>query len=127
MVMTLLFENARHMKLLLYLYEMMAGLKINFSKSEIVVINDFDNVASSYAEIFNCQIGYFPIKYLGVPVSPSKLHVVDWLPLVEKNAKRLDIWKGSSMSIAGRSTLITSSRNSAPISTTCPFIFFLKQ
>lgn len=105
----------------------MAGLKINFSKSEIVVINDFDNVASSYAEIFNCQIGYFPIKYLGVPVSPSKLHVVDWLPLVEKNAKRLDIWKGSSMSIAGRSTLITSSRNSAPISTTCPFIFFLKQ
>jgi len=87
---------------------MMAGLKINFSKSEIVVIHDFDNVASSYAEIFNCQIGNFPIKYLGVPVSPSKLHVVELLPLVEKNAKRLDIWKGSSMSIAGRSTLIAS-------------------
>jgi hypothetical protein len=61
-----------------------------------------------------CQIGYFPIKYLGVPVSPSRLHVIDWRPLLDKNAKRLDIWKGSSMSIAGRSTLIASSLNNAP-------------
>lgn len=66
----------------------------------------------SYAETFNCQIGYFSIKYLGVPVSPSRLHVADWLSLLEKNAKRLDIWKGSSMFIAGRSTLISSSLNS---------------
>jgi hypothetical protein len=27
----------------------------------------------TYAEIFSCQIGSFPIKYLGVPVSPSRL------------------------------------------------------
>jgi hypothetical protein len=48
-------------------------------------------------------------------VSPSRIHVIDWLPLFEKNAKRLDVWKGSSMSIAGRSTLISSSLNNAPI------------
>jgi hypothetical protein len=72
------------------------------------MINDHDNLTLSYDEIFNCQIGYFPIKYLWVPVSPSWLHVIDWLPLLEKNAKRLDVWKGSSMSIAGRSTLISS-------------------
>jgi hypothetical protein len=29
-------EGARNMKLLLYMFEMIAGLKINFSKSEIV-------------------------------------------------------------------------------------------
>jgi hypothetical protein len=85
-------EKARNLKLLLYLYEMMAGLKINFSKNEIVMINDGEDLASAYAETFNCQIGYFPIKYLRVPVSPSQLHVADWLPLLEKNAKRLDIW-----------------------------------
>jgi hypothetical protein len=83
--------NVRNLKLLLYLYEMMAGLKINFNKSEIVMLNDHDNLALSYAEIFNCQIGYFPIKYLGVPVSSRRLHVIDWLPLLEKNAKRLDV------------------------------------
>jgi hypothetical protein len=96
------------------MYEMMAGLKINFHKSEILTINDEQNWASAYADIFNCQVGIFPIKYLGVPVSPSRLHVWDWLPLVEKSAKRLDVWQGGSMSIAGRSTLINSSLNNAP-------------
>jgi hypothetical protein len=37
--------KARNMKLLLYLYEMMAGLKINFNKSEIVMINGDDDIA----------------------------------------------------------------------------------
>ena len=65
--------------------------------------------------MFNCQIGLFPIKYLGVPVSPSRLKVCDWLPLLEKNGKRLDVWKGGNLSIAGRTTLISSSLNNSPI------------
>jgi hypothetical protein len=55
----------------------MVGLKINFHKSEILSINDENNWAETYVDIFNCQIGTFPIKYLGVPVSPSMLHVSD--------------------------------------------------
>lgn len=39
----------------------------------------------------------------------------DWLPLTEKSAKKLDIWKGGLMSIAGRSTLISSSLNNSAI------------
>ena len=65
--------------------------------------------------MFNCQIGNFPIKYLGVPVSPSRLHRIDYVPLEEKSKKRLAVWKGGSMSIAGRSTLINSSLSNAPI------------
>ena len=97
------------------MYVLMAGLKINFYKSEVLVINDNANWANVYAEIFNCQTGIFPIKYLGVPVSPSRLHVIDWLPLVEKNNKKLDPWKGSMMSIAGRTVLINSSLSNSPI------------
>jgi hypothetical protein len=44
-----------------------------------------------------------------VPVSPSKLHVKDWRPVEEKNEKKLVVWKGGTMSIAGRTTLINSS------------------
>lgn len=55
----------------------MSGLKINFLKSEIVMVNGDNLLAKQYADIFNCQIGLFPIKYLGAPVSPSKLHVID--------------------------------------------------
>ena len=97
------------------MYELMARLKINFLKSGILTINDEDDWATTYADLFNCQVGTFPIKYLGVPVSPSRLHVADWLPLVDKSAEKLDVWQGSSLSIAGRTTLIRFSLNNAPI------------
>jgi len=108
-------EGARNMKLLLYIYELMAGLKINFNKSEVLTLNDDSNWDSVCAENFNCQIGTFPLKYLGVPVSPSRLHVADWIPLVEKNSKKLDTWKAGLMSIAVRSTLTSSSLNNSLI------------
>jgi hypothetical protein len=73
------------------MYEIMVGLKINFMKSEVMTINDEENWAAVYAKIFNCQMGTFPIKYSGVPVSPSRLHVSDWLPLIEKTNKKLDV------------------------------------
>jgi len=75
------------------MYELMVGLKIIFYKSEVLIINDDVNWANVYAEFFNCQTGIFPIKYLGVPISPSRLHVTDWLPLVEKSSKKLDFWR----------------------------------
>ena len=45
-------EGSRNMELLLYLYEMMAGLKINFNKSGVVMLNDGSNLAQLYAKIF---------------------------------------------------------------------------
>jgi hypothetical protein len=75
---------ARNAKLLLYLYKQMSGLKINFDKSEVILIGGDNIVASMYADIFNCQVGIFPIKYLGVPISPSRLCVIDWARLEEK-------------------------------------------
>lgn len=82
-------------------------------KSEVVMINGDNNLTQTYAELFNCQMGLFPIKYLGVPVSPNKLHVTDWTSLEDRNGKKLDIWKGNAMSIAGRTTLINSSPSSS--------------
>jgi hypothetical protein len=108
-------ENARNMKSLLYWYEMMSGLKINFTKSEVILINGDENTNVQMAELFNYQIGMFTIKYLGVPVSPCRLHVEDWEALAERNEKKLMVWKGGVMSIAGRTTLINSSLTSSAI------------
>jgi hypothetical protein len=41
--------------------------------------------------------------------------VVDWAKMEEKPAKKLDIWQGNSLSIAGRTTLINSSLVNSPI------------
>jgi hypothetical protein len=102
-------EKARNIKLLLYMYEQMVGLKINFEKSEVLVVGGDNEIALSYAYLFNCWIGLFHIRYLGVPIAASRLHVVDWARMEEKVAKKIDIWQGNSLSIAGRTTLINSS------------------
>ena len=48
-------------------------------------------------------------------MSGSKLHVADWLPICEKLMKRLDGWKGSSLSLGGRLVLINSCLSNLPV------------
>jgi len=64
-------EGARNLKLLLYMYEMIARLKINFNKSDVIEINDDYNWGQVYADIFKCQIGLLSIKYLGSQLAPA--------------------------------------------------------
>ena len=50
-----------------------------------------------------------------VPISPSRLHIIDWLHVYEKSAKRLDVWHGSSLTTVWRGVLIKSSLNNSAI------------
>jgi len=108
-------EVAQNLKLLLYLYENMSGLKINFNKSEVIMISQDSDQSLRYAEMFNCATGSWPIKYLGVPVSGSRIQVANWLPLIEKISKRLDDWKCGVLSLGGRLTLLNACLSSIPI------------
>lgn len=111
------------MKFLLCIFEKMSGLKINFNKSETQMISQDGEKAIMYANIMNCVTGEWPLKYLGVPVACSKLHVVDWLPVAEKLMKRLEGWKGSVLSFGGRLVLINSCLSSIP--TYCMSMYLL--
>jgi mannosylglycoprotein endo-beta-mannosidase len=111
------------MKLLLYIYEKMSGLKINFSKNEVLMISHNNQRALQLANVMNCSTGVWPIKYLGVPVAGSRLHVSDWVSLVEKLMKRLEGWQGSALSIGGRITLINACLSSIP--TYCVSMYLL--
>jgi mannosylglycoprotein endo-beta-mannosidase len=91
-------EIMTNMKILLYIYEKMSRLKINFGKSEIIMVSSEEQKALLYSEMINCATGSWPIKYLGVPVSGSRLHVKDWIALNEKILKRLDGWQRASLS-----------------------------
>jgi hypothetical protein len=108
-------EQARNMKLLLYMFEQMSGLKINFDKSEVLLVGGDNNLVVAYAEVFNCKIELFPIRYLGVPISAGRLRVIDWIKLDEKSAKKLDVWQGGVMSFGGRTILINASLSNASI------------
>ena len=93
----------------------MSGLKINFTKSEVIMISQDNEQSLRYAGMFNCATGSWPIKYLGVPVAGSRIQISDWIPLVEKINKRLDGWKGSALSLGGRLTLLNACLSSIPI------------
>jgi hypothetical protein len=71
-------EKARNVKILLYIFEHMSSMKINFEKSEVLLTGGDNNTVERYVDLFNCQIVEFPLKYLGVPISASMLHVEDW-------------------------------------------------
>jgi hypothetical protein len=60
---------ARNIKLLLYVFEQMADLKINFEKSEMPAIGGDNRTCLPFVEVFNYQIQMFPLKYLGVHIS----------------------------------------------------------
>jgi hypothetical protein len=92
----------------------MSGLKINFNKSEVLMISQDCEKVIFFADIMNCDTGEWPIKYLGVPVTSSKLHIADWMPVDEKLLKRLDGWKGNALSFGGRLILINSCLSSIP-------------
>ena len=65
-------DSITNLKLLLC-FEALSGLKINFSKSEAIVTGVSAVEAQRVAHLLNCSLGSFPLKYLGLPISPLKL------------------------------------------------------
>jgi hypothetical protein len=61
-------EKALNIKLSLYLFEQLSGLKINFHKAEIYCFGAAKDFEESYRKIFGCESGFFPLKYLGIPI-----------------------------------------------------------
>jgi hypothetical protein len=66
----------------------MADLKRNIDKSEILLTLEDKVKLEMYADIFDCQMGFWTIKYLGAPVSGSRIRVKD-LHFIEENEEKL--------------------------------------
>lgn len=62
------------LKFILYSFELLSGLKINFDKSSVLVLNDIDNIENKIASTLNCKTMKLPIEYLGFfLIRPPKL------------------------------------------------------
>jgi hypothetical protein len=66
------------MKLVLYAFEQLSGLKINFHKNEMFCYGAAKTRQNEYAHIFGCDIGSFPFRYLEIPMHHRKLMNKDW-------------------------------------------------
>lgn len=97
-------------KFILYCFEEMLGLNINYDKSEVSAVGlEVDRVAN----MLNCHVRSFPMKYLGLPICPDKVLISDLMFLLQKLERRLGVWK-SNPSSGGRDILINSCLSAIP-------------
>jgi hypothetical protein len=58
-------EPMTNLKFIMYCFEEMSDLKINFHKSEVVVVGASREESARIANFMNCIEGELPMKYLG--------------------------------------------------------------
>jgi hypothetical protein len=65
------------------------GLKVNYSKSNMIPINLNSDMLNHLVATSNYQAGSLPFTYLGLPLSSSKPTIQELLPLVHRVERRL--------------------------------------
>lgn len=75
-------RNTWAIKSILRLFEIISGLKINFSESTIMAVNSREGLLQSAALFLGCNVGAISFKYLGVPVGGDKLIFYDFFDMV---------------------------------------------
>jgi len=105
------------LKLILYCFEWLSGLKINFHKSDVYVFGEDQERKEVLANMLNCRLGEWPMKYLGLPIAEHRVGSRAFTGLVDKMRKRLDPWKGRNLSLGGRLVLTNSCLSSLPMYT----------
>jgi hypothetical protein len=103
------------MKAILRWFELMFGLKVNFSKSKLYGINLESGLLSVAAKLLNCKLGNMPFIYLGLPVGANPRNEETWKPMVDSLKNSLFSWQNRYISFGGRVTLINSVLASLPI------------
>jgi hypothetical protein len=101
-------KKAKNMKLILLALEQLSGLNINFHQNELYCFGEAQDQAQLYAELFGCNQGEFPIRYLGIPIHFQRLTNAEWKIVEERLQLRLSSWKAKLLSIGGRLVLINS-------------------
>jgi hypothetical protein len=66
-----------NLKFLLLCFELLSGLKINFHKSEAIVMGVELGEQARIARLLNFKQGKFPFTYMGFTISDHKLSIVD--------------------------------------------------
>ncbi|KAL0294832.1 UNVERIFIED_CONTAM: hypothetical protein Sangu_3209800 [Sesamum angustifolium] len=86
----------------------LSGLKVNPAKSQIILSSSVQQERQQILEYLGFHEGSLPIRYLGIPLTSSRLTIADCRPLIDKVDARLAGWNNQNLSYAGRLQLIKS-------------------
>ncbi|RHN53135.1 hypothetical protein MtrunA17_Chr6g0488181 [Medicago truncatula] len=90
------------MQAVLLLFEALSGLKVNFSKSQLVGVNVSASWLAEAAMVLNCKVGSIPFVYLGLPIGGNARRLAFWEPLLYRIKSRLSSWNSKHLSFSGR-------------------------
>ena len=108
-------EYLRNIKNILLCFQEFSGLAVNYSKSGLLVLGKDETWANQVADQLGCQLIKLPFTYLGVPLGANMRKISSWQTVVDKIQDRLNCWKGTCISRAGRLVLIKAVLQSLPI------------
>ncbi|KAJ9536430.1 hypothetical protein OSB04_un000388 [Centaurea solstitialis] len=111
------------LKKALYLFEKRSGLSPNLAKSDVFFGNVPDSEKNAILSCLPFRLGAFPIRYLGVPLSPSFLKVSDYGGLIARVKQRVQNWKMKALSFGGRRQLVISVLQSLQLYWMAVFVF----
>nr|XP_043625560.1 uncharacterized protein LOC122596983 [Erigeron canadensis] len=95
-------------------FHLASGLKVNLHKLSFYGINLPPNAIAASIDILNCQIGHFPVTYLGLVVGSNMNLKKHWTPVIQIFENRLSQWKASTLSLGDKITLISFVLDSLP-------------
>ncbi|KAL0439703.1 UNVERIFIED_CONTAM: putative ribonuclease H protein [Sesamum latifolium] len=84
------------------------GLQVNPSKSTIILSKAVQRERQDILALVGFQEGCLPIRYLGVPLTASRLTVADCQPILDRISSRLTGWTHLNLSLVGRAQLLKS-------------------
>lgn len=97
--------SVTYLKNILDAFALATGLTINFHKSGFVPMHCSSELSAQMAAILGCPISTFPQPYLGLPLSPLKLPISAYDPLINSFDKYLSGWRALLLSSGGRLVL----------------------
>ena len=101
------YAQMTYLSWLLMWFEIISGLKINLTKSELIPIGKVEDLEKLALEL-GYKVGVFLITCLGLPLGAPHNLLVAYDRVEEKFRKRLALWKRQYISKRGKLTLIRS-------------------
>lgn len=101
-------------KRVLQCFQIISGLKINFSKSALYGYGQKSEKTEAWAHFLGCEVGKGPLKYLGATLGSPPSSINYWTPLLNKLQSKIQSYDSSTLSIAGRIVLLKAAIDSIP-------------
>ena len=107
------FDHIRSIHALLVCFEAVSGLKVNMTKSVLILEGTVGNVGD-LASILGCGTDSLPLKYLSLPLGACYKAKSIWDNIEEKIDCKLAGWERMYLSKGDRVTLIKSTLSNLP-------------